>query len=255
MTSVVIHNTQFTGKFLIHEESMTSTNAYANQWISKTNPTDGTVILADFQTAGRGQHNNSWEALSGENLTCSIIYKPDFLQASDQYTLNMAVALGVRQTVQEFLPDSEVRVKWPNDIMVGNGKVAGVLIENTLHGRKLKNTIIGIGLNINQTDFEGLPHAVSLKLESGQSFDRLEVLNVLCLQVESQYLRLRHGQAAGIVANYNEYLFGKNEEVLCMMSGTEQTIIPSHVSADGRIAVRHQGEMKSFLHGEFTWLI
>ena len=103
MPSVVIYNTLFTGKFLVHEPRMTSTNAFAQELISKTNPTDGTVIITDEQTHGKGQGQNVWQSAPGENLTCSLIFNTDFLMAADQYYLNMAVAVAVINALKGFI--------------------------------------------------------------------------------------------------------------------------------------------------------
>eukprot|EP01137_Pigoraptor_chileana_P015025 Opistho-2@5140 len=107
------------------------------------------VIITDNQTAGRGQRGNVWEASIGENLTFSLILKPNFLKASEQFQLNVAVSLGVLDCLSEYI-DEDLKVKWSNDIYFQNQKMGGILIENTLQGYQIGYSVIGIGLNINQ---------------------------------------------------------------------------------------------------------
>ena len=134
---IKVNNTFFTGKFLLHLPSVDSTNNYAKNYIAKSSPIDGTVILADEQFAGRGQSGNIWLSEAGKNLTFSIIYQTSFLLATEQFYLNMAISLGISAALASILlPDSDlsVKIKWPNDIYVQNKKIAGILIENTISG-------------------------------------------------------------------------------------------------------------------------
>ena len=143
-----MNNSFFTGKFLIHLPSVGSTNDYAKSYMAITSPIDGTVILADEQLAGRGQSGNSWISQSNENLTFSLIYHTSFLNATEQFYLNMAVCLGIWSMVNRH-EEKDITIKWPNDIYVKDKKIAGILIENTISGMQLKYSVIGIGLNVN----------------------------------------------------------------------------------------------------------
>ena len=124
------------------------------------------VLVADYQTAGRGQGTNSWESERGQNLTCSLGFSPDGVKASRQYILSMAIAVALTETLAG-LPHP-VSIKWPNDIYVGDKKICGILIENMLKGEHIRHCIIGIGLNINQKRFvSDAPNPTSMALESG----------------------------------------------------------------------------------------
>ena len=157
------NNTLFIGKFSFHLSSIDSTNKFAHNLISKTNPIEGTAIRADEQTAGRGQFGSKWQANPRENITISIILCPKFLLVKQQFLLNAAMALGVYDFINEIIGySSELTIKWPNDIYVGNQKIAGILIENSIQQDVINNSIIGIGLNINQKTFSAKQKTLAL---------------------------------------------------------------------------------------------
>jgi BirA family biotin operon repressor/biotin-[acetyl-CoA-carboxylase] ligase len=184
--------------------------------MAKTNPKDGSVILADEQYAGRGQAGSSWEAEPLHNLTFSIIYQTDFLPAASQFYLNMAVSLGLCKAVEACLlpvePGSrKVCIKWPNDIYVKNLKIAGILIENTIQGMQLSQSVIGIGFNVNQEHFPENIHATSLKLKTGAGSDRLEVLKRVLENIEYHYLQLKAGNWEVLKKEYLTKLYRSRE--------------------------------------------
>jgi BirA family biotin operon repressor/biotin-[acetyl-CoA-carboxylase] ligase len=120
--------------------------------------------------------------------------QPNFLRPDEQFQLNKAISLGVMEFVQNslFIENRNVRVKWPNDIYIGNKKVAGILIENSVSGNSLQHSIIGIGINVNQEKFSAkLPNPTSLKIEAGKEFNLKECLAQLCSCIENRYLELR----------------------------------------------------------------
>lgn len=147
----------------IHEiflEEVPSTNSYLISHQSEL--TDWTVVTAKQQTAGRGYAGNSWHSTKNQNLTFSILIRPK-CEISHLFYLNKMVSNSIHQVLHAYIPN---QIKWPNDIIVNNKKMGGVLIENGLN-QGLKYSVIGIGLNINQIQFENLPKATSLKLETG----------------------------------------------------------------------------------------
>ncbi|HZX59878.1 MAG TPA: biotin--[acetyl-CoA-carboxylase] ligase, partial [Mucilaginibacter sp.] len=113
---------------------------------------DGTVIMADDQHAGRGQQNNRWHSEPGKNLTFSLLLRPSFLSVTRQFDLTRAVSMGIIEALRPFLGE-KLKIKWPNDIYYEDRKMGGILIENTLQSNQIKNSVIGIGLNINQEAF------------------------------------------------------------------------------------------------------
>lgn len=208
---IIISETQYLGKNLIFLKSIPSTNSYAKELIAKSKPKNGTVILADEQTEGRGQADNVWKVEGGQNLTFSIILETDWLAANEQFLLNMAVSLAVLKSVKQFLPDTEnINIKWPNDILVNDKKICGILIENTIYGNFLQKSIIGIGLNVNQIDFDNLTKATSLKLILGQQYEKELILKNILLNLE-YFIQLMKNKNE-LKKNYLEHLFWLNQE-------------------------------------------
>ena len=128
-------------------EVLSSTNTYATELLAKTTPSEGTVISAGFQEAGRGQIGSSWTASAGKNLLLSVIPYPRWLAARQQFTLSQAVALAVADTISSAT-GKMAEVKWPNDVYLEGKKLAGILIQNSLSGTYLQNAVVGIGLNV-----------------------------------------------------------------------------------------------------------
>lgn len=250
-----VNNTFFTGKFLVHLPSVDSTNNYAKQYLSNNSPIDGTVILADVQYAGRGQSGNSWVAEPNLNLTFSIIYHTGFLRASEQFYLNMAVSLGVWSMVDSQLKSSSVKVKWPNDIFVNNLKIAGILIENTISGMNLKHSIIGIGLNVNQTTFPPGLSATSLFLETNQLADINFILGEVLARIEKYYLLLKERRQAQIRAEYLKHLYRFLE--LSRFKTDESTFTGKIIDIDnnGKLIIETDKGLKSFGFKEVSFIM
>lgn len=158
----------------IHWLKMTdSTNLDA--WRNKDTEPDGTVWCAGYQTAGRGQRGNRWESRAGENLMFSILFKPECIKAQDQFAISQVCALGVACYLENM--GLEARIKWPNDVYVGDRKICGMLIENILSGGMVSASIAGIGINLNQREFSPeLPNPTSVVLEAERKGNTLPVL-------------------------------------------------------------------------------
>jgi BirA family transcriptional regulator, biotin operon repressor / biotin---[acetyl-CoA-carboxylase] ligase len=229
-----IKNTVFIGKVLHHFDELPSTNAYASALlvqglsVSNTEPAfrgafhsgEGTVISTFNQTYGRGQMGTRWESEPHMNLAVSIILKPHFLQARQQFHLNKAIALAVCDFVAMQYADgnahlkNDVTVKWANDIYVKNNKIAGILIQNALSGVDIQSTIVGIGININQTHFNNLPNATSLKLETGKTYILMDLLEKICQCVEQRYLQLKKRDFDKLHTEYLDKLYRMGEEAI-----------------------------------------
>ncbi len=210
-----MHNFQpktlFLGKNIVYLPSCHSTNDIAAEIIQTKRVFDGTIVITSDQTAGRGQRGNSWEALPNQNITVSMILKPDFLNIAQQFRLNMAVSLGIYEFLCRYLSDG-LTIKWPNDIYVGSRKMGGVLIENTLSGSRITYSVVGIGLNINQLSFAN-DKAVSLRLASRQQddFEIEKLIEQLCECIEKYYLQLKNGHTEIQKKKYLERVFRINE--------------------------------------------
>ena len=151
---------------IVHIDETESTN----QWL-KEHGEDDMVVVADYQTAGRGCGTNTWESERGQNLLFSVLLHPKQVVASRQFHISMAVSVAICEAVEQFIGD--VSIKWPNDIYWRDGKLGGILIEHTLQGSGIKDSIIGVGLNVNQRQFTSdAPNPVSLWQICGQATDR-----------------------------------------------------------------------------------
>ena len=216
----------------------------------------GDVVVAGEQTSGRGQRGNGWESGKGLNLTVSIIMKPVFLPASDQFLLSKAVSLAVADTLEDY--GIAARVKWPNDIYVGAGKIAGILIENDICGSTLARSIIGVGLNVNQEKFsEGLPNPVSMLGVAGRVFDRVEVLGRLYDKLSARYAQLEAGRVDEQERDYHARLYRQGERHNYRRAGGgifAGTI--ECVRHDGELMVRHaDGTLKGYLFKEIEYVL
>lgn len=183
------------GKNRLFITHTSSTNTYAMSLLSNSKPLpEGTVIMAEHQSGGRGQLGNTWESEARKNITISIILNPTFLDPGIQFFLSKAVSLGVSDAVN-LLAGINTKVKWPNDIYYNNYKLAGILIENLVLGNVIKTSIVGIGLNVNQEMFfSNAPNPVSLKNITGKEYDLIAVLNQVCACIETRYLQLKSGK-------------------------------------------------------------
>ncbi len=167
-------------------DSTESTNTVLRDMYARQTLADNTVVAARKQTAGRGQRGNSWEAEPGKNLTFSMLLRPAKLKASEQFVLSEAVALGVAEAIEAWLPEDAPRpvVKWPNDIYIGDRKISGILIENTLAGAYIEHSIAGVGININQKNFtSNAPNPVSLIHYTGIEEETDRLLRDVCNRI------------------------------------------------------------------------
>ncbi|MGK0389251.1 MAG: BirA family biotin operon repressor/biotin-[acetyl-CoA-carboxylase] ligase [Maribacter sp.] len=207
-------NTLFLGKVLLEYERLDSTNSQAERLLKEKKPAEGTVVFTMEQYSGRGQMGNSWFSDSFKNLATSIILYPKIDFPSRQFALNQVIALGVRDCLSSLDID-DVKVKWPNDIMIGHRKVAGVLIQNAISRKRISHSIVGIGINVNQDHFpDNIGEPTSLYVETKQSFDIREVLNLLCVHIEYWYLKLNANRFDEINDEYHAHLYLKDESHL-----------------------------------------
>jgi len=221
-------------------ENLPSTNSYAAMLLKNSNVAEGTIIYTNFQSAGRGQAGNSWESEDGKNLLISIILYPTMIEPADQFLISMAVSLGISNFLDRHIKGS--LIKWPNDIYIKSDKIAGILIENTLIGNTIENSVAGIGLNVNQTSFiSNAPNPVSLSQLTGQQYDLRECLMHLSDNINKRYQQLIDRDYDSLRADYKSRLFRKDE--FCKWrdeSGVFTGRIVS-VSPEGRLIIEKEG--------------
>lgn len=178
---------------ILHFDEINSTNIFLYDKISENNDISDMVVVADYQTAGRGMDKNRWESEAGMNLLLSIALNVNFLEAENQFKISQAVSVAIAETLSQFVDNKQLFIKWPNDIYFGDKKLAGMLIQNTIEGRMMGVSIIGIGLNVNQMEFsKDIPNPISLKMISGRDFDLDNLLNLLIFNIKTKVESLRY---------------------------------------------------------------
>jgi len=245
-------NTLFTGKVCIYLELVGSTQQYLLELIAKSKPIEGTAILSYNQTQGQGQRGNQWHMQAGENIAISIIFYPAFLKHSQQYHFNMAMALAVRDCVAAFV-SQRVFIKWPNDIIVENKKVGGILINASTRQHSIEYLVSGIGLNVNQKHFPAdLPDATSMAILSGKNFEKEDIVAALLAYIEARYLQLKAGRSTMILDSYRAYLFKKDTMIHYRdEKGDRCKGIITGVNNSGELEVKKlSGESIEYKHGK-----
>lgn len=233
------------GKNLVFLPECHSTNTVALELVQKGSALEGTMVITDHQTSGRGQRGNQWTAEKGQNLTFSLVLHPNFLPPKDQFMLSKAVSLGLLDFISSSLPVVSAKVKWPNDLIVNGRKLCGILIENQLTGSRYESAVVGIGLNVNQTDFP-IPTAASLSTFASHRFDLDELLDELCLCLERRYQQLRRGEWKTLNTDYLNALYWYGEVHTFFSKAENFAGIIEGVDEIGRLLVRVGAEMRTF---------
>ncbi|UCG28017.1 MAG: biotin--[acetyl-CoA-carboxylase] ligase [Bacteroidales bacterium] len=243
------------GNQIIIKKRTGSTNTLASQYLKEKELPEGTVIRAVEQSAGRGHRGNSWESEPGKNLTFSVILYPDFLESHEQFILSKMVSLALYDYLDPLL--KAVRIKWPNDIYVNNDKIAGILIENSLLGSSLDYSILGIGVNVNQTIFTSdAPNPTSLKIVTGIETDLDRALNDLCKCLNSRYLQVVNRDTASINQDYLSRLYRFNDFYLYKTGAQLFTAKITGLDPYGAIILETEtGEIRQFRFGELEYVI
>lgn len=240
---------------LIHIEETDSTNNYLSE-ISENQPVaEFTVATADFQTAGKGQRGNSWEAAKGKNLLFSFVLYPSFLEARKQFILSQIVSLSIKEELDQWT--DHISIKWPNDIYWKDKKICGILIENDLTGMYLSRCISGIGVNINQEKFlSNAPNPVSLRQITGQEYDCLWILNNIMQRFTAYYSSLKLGKTDYITQGYQDALFRK--EGMYRYSDAQGEFLARivGVEADGHFILQDEsGKIRRYVFKEVQYIL
>ncbi|HLT49378.1 MAG TPA: biotin--[acetyl-CoA-carboxylase] ligase [Aequorivita sp.] len=222
---------------IIKLNAIDSTNTYLKQLAKETQLLDETVVVAENQLSGRGQMGNGWLSREGQSLTFSIFKEFERFTVASQFVISMAVSLAILEAIKRFnIPD--ISIKWPNDILSANRKIGGILIENVLEGSFVKYSIIGIGLNVNETDFPNLPQASSMKLETGKTFQLDEVLDSILKNVFKNLKNLSSSDFSEMKQLYEINLFRREKiSVFETPEGSKLNGIIKGVSDSGELLV------------------
>jgi len=195
---------------LIKLDATDSTNDHLKSLVLSAGMADFTVVAAEQQLKGKGQMGAIWQSEPGKNLTFSVLKNNLDLPISDGFLLNIAVATAIYKSLKGLhVPD--LSIKWPNDILSGNSKICGILIENILSGNQINTSVIGIGLNVNQLDFDLLQNVASLKLLLGRTFNLEEILTQIVKNLEKVFYDLNKAGPNSLRQSYESVLFRKDK--------------------------------------------
>ena len=229
-----------------------STNVLLWEMIREKSLPEGFVVQTDFQTAGKGQIGNSWESEAGRNLLFSMVLYPQRVTVDNQFLLSQLVSLGIKKALDEYTDG--ITVKWPNDIYWNDKKLVGILIENSLQGTKIKSSVIGIGLNVNQKVFvSNAPNPVSLLQITGRRQNRKLLLTKICQNIQKLYTEL---SVTKIRAEYAEALYRK--EGFYAYRANDETFQAKIISVhpDGQLELETEaGERKEFYFKEVSFVL
>ena len=194
---------------IIKLDAIDSTNSYLKKIILEKDISDYTIVTANFQTEGKGQLGYMWESEDSKNLLCSIYKKDLGIKVEDQFVLSMLVSLSIIRTLEKLnLP--KLYIKWPNDIMSDNKKICGILVENMVKQNSIKESVIGIGLNVNQDTFKNLPNATSIKKIKGVAFNIDKLLNDLVNNIKKQFIDFNQSKIDLVFRQYEDVLYRMN---------------------------------------------
>ena len=231
---------QYFGSHIIQIDHVSSTNNYAAKLLNQTKIPFGAVIMAQFQDDGRGQRGAVWQSKSGENLLFSAILDGSLMKECPPFYLSKCVAVSIKDTLSYFLKH-KIHLKWPNDVLVERRKIAGVLIESQWKGNNLFSSIIGVGLNVNQTHFEYGFDATSMKLLSANDYDLKEVLQVLCTKLNFNFNRLLSKEYSDLQQDYLSSLYKYNEKTHFKIGDKLEEVVLKDVNENGMVSLEMLG--------------
>lgn len=238
---------------IIELDTIDSTNNYAMQLIDADTAQEGMTIVTRLQTMGKGQRGRQWQDVAGESLLMSIVIEPVY-PLSQQFCFNMAVALSIAEVLQNLYENWDVRIKWPNDIIINDKKAGGILIENVIRGSKWAYSVIGIGINVQQSFFGvELPFATSLGIESGKHISvktLMKDIRTSIIKRVSDYTLPNE-----LLHQFNSNLYRKDQIQHFAIDDREFKAYVIGATMEGQIRLQHEdGTVESYNHGDVQWL-
>ena len=234
--------------------SVDSTNNYAMGITREGTAKHGDAWFTYEQTHGKGRRGKHWNAQKGKNIILSVIVATDFLTVYQQFYLSIATSLACFDFFKKYAGD-ETKIKWPNDLFWNDRKAGGILIENIIQGNALQWSVIGVGININQTEFDlhSVFKPVSLKQITGKEFDVVELAKELHESLMARYDVLKNNEIENLLAEYNQHLFEKNKEVKLKKDNAVFETRIKGVSAQGKLITSDTME-REFDFDEVEWV-
>lgn len=233
---------------------MRSTNEEINRLLSEEELDEGLIVSTEYQSHGKGHQGNTWSSDKGMNLLFSVLLKPEFLRAENAFQISRIISLSIADMIDK--QGIETRIKWPNDILIRDSKVCGILIENAISGSNIIHSVIGIGLNVNQEKFNStIPSPTSLFLEKGCHFDRELLLDDFRSSLESWYQVLFGGNESTIMDAYLDRLYLINQQARYSDSRNEFMASIRTVLPGGELEIKtEEGEIRRFGFKEIEYL-
>ena len=237
----------------LHFDSLNSTNETLGQLSKKIELQNGFYITADYQKFGKCQNNDKWDSNPKENLLISIFLNLD-LNIENSFMLNQLASLAVLDTLSKFL-EQKIEIKWPNDVYVDSKKISGILINNIVKGGIINSSVIGIGINVNQTNFNKKYIATSMKLLSKKDFKLNEIEKILMKNIKKQSMILLEKKISLLSSRYNNHLYGKNLDSLFILNKKRIYAKVIEVNQNGKIKLMFgDGEVNEFSQNEVKLL-
>ena len=226
---------------LIKLDAIDSTNDYLRKLILEKKPTTPTVVMSQYQKKGKGQRGQVWTSQAGKNLMFSL-YMPNFtLPTKEVFSINKIVSVCLLHWLSSFkIPN--ICVKWPNDILSGDSKLAGILIESNVLQSTANSIIVGIGLNVNQVEFQNLPNATSMQLLTGKSYD----IDALLFSLTTRLIECLTPPLKYCNDDYHKYLYGLGQSRLFLKDNKTFEGIIQSVNSEGKLVLETTAGMQVF---------
>ncbi|MEQ1624576.1 MAG: biotin--[acetyl-CoA-carboxylase] ligase [Sediminibacterium sp.] len=231
-----------------------STNIYAIDKVQANLAAHGAAFFAHHQTKGKGQMGKQWKDDSGSNILLTVVINTQFLLISQQFAISIMTALACYDFFSQYAGE-ETKIKWPNDLYWRDRKAGGILIENHLKGSIWQYSVLGMGININQTVFDSqINNPVSLKQITGKTFEPVELAKELCICLENRFQALQNGDMQAQLEAYNQILYKKGERVSLKKDNILFQPMIKEVRANGRLVVDNDLE-EDYDLGQLVWVI
>lgn len=241
---------------LFKYESLLSTNTELSKLLTDSLP-EFSVVISDYQSEGRGQVGAYWESERGANLLFSILFYPHFLPVKDFFLLSQFTSLALIDFFTRCIPSADFTIKWPNDIYYQDKKIAGILIENSIQGSQISSSIVGVGLNVNQTHFvSDAPNPISLASITGKQYSLSTLFDALQFHLRFRYNQLLSGDLTQIRSDYQRHLYRLGYSSFYEdATGTFEAVLES-VANDGQLCLRLvSGEQRFYYMKEVKFVI